>query len=505
MADIYANYGDGSTTGYYAVAKWAALTLYSVGNIVRQLAVPAVNGERCFRCSVAGTSGAAEPTWVTAQGGTTSADGTVTWVEVTGQSTYNWSAPHARLTQACNWTAVGDNIWVGHNHAELLSSGTGITITPQNSAVSPSKIMCVNTAGSIPPVSADLRTTATITQGGVAALTINGSSTYFYGISFITTAGGGTTVLNSSVSKQVFEKCVFANSVNSASNIVKLGANTNTEWIDCTYTTGNSGQSLQCNGSLFLWRGTGSSCTGTAATTFITTSLGGVGMIILDGVDISNQGSHNLCVLNASRTFVRFLNCKMPASFAIPNPTNAGGGRIYVENSDSAATNYRYEVRDTFGTLTTETVVIKTSPAGASDGTTPVSHKIVSTANCNGLSPFESDILVWCAAGARTVTLECITDNVVLTNADIYAEVSYLGNASYPQASRATSGVADQLTAGSNLTTSSATWTTTGLTTPKPQSFSVSFTTQFTGYVRIKVKMAKASTTTWLDPYPTVT
>lgn len=63
--------GDMSTT-----AGWVTETLYAVGNTVK----PTVANGHFYRCSAAGTSGAAEPTWPTASGGTVP-DGTVTWTE----------------------------------------------------------------------------------------------------------------------------------------------------------------------------------------------------------------------------------------------------------------------------------------------------------------------------------------------------------------------------------------------------------------------------------------
>ena len=42
----YINFGNGTSTGYYAVTAWAAATTKVCGNIVRQLATPAVNSER---------------------------------------------------------------------------------------------------------------------------------------------------------------------------------------------------------------------------------------------------------------------------------------------------------------------------------------------------------------------------------------------------------------------------------------------------------------------------
>jgi hypothetical protein len=51
--------------------------------------------------------------------------------------------------------------FVGHDHAETQS--TGITFTQRGSTTLLQDILCVNAAASVPPVSADLRTTGSIT------------------------------------------------------------------------------------------------------------------------------------------------------------------------------------------------------------------------------------------------------------------------------------------------------------------------------------------------------
>ena len=83
----YVDYGNGSSTGYYGVTAWAALTTKVCGNLVRQLAAPTVGNERVFVCiaSTAGTgaTGASEPGWTITRGGQTT-DSTVTWAEATG-------------------------------------------------------------------------------------------------------------------------------------------------------------------------------------------------------------------------------------------------------------------------------------------------------------------------------------------------------------------------------------------------------------------------------------
>lgn len=92
--------------GYVAYDPWAALTIYTVGTnwglgidgevypgaVVR---VPTVNNGHIYLATVAGTSGAVEPTWPTTSGATV-ADGTVTWQEA---GRYLWTPTYA-LTRA---------------------------------------------------------------------------------------------------------------------------------------------------------------------------------------------------------------------------------------------------------------------------------------------------------------------------------------------------------------------------------------------------------------------
>lgn len=86
----YVNAGDGATTGYYAVAKWSAMTICPPGTIRRQTA-PALGSERCFvavQLNQAGSTGTTEPTWVVTRGARTSDIG-VSWQEITGVPALN--------------------------------------------------------------------------------------------------------------------------------------------------------------------------------------------------------------------------------------------------------------------------------------------------------------------------------------------------------------------------------------------------------------------------------
>lgn len=66
-----------------AYAAWTASTAYSIGDVVRAAALQPTG--LVFRCTVAGTSGSAQPPWPTDIGSTLT-DGTVTWQAIS--STY---------------------------------------------------------------------------------------------------------------------------------------------------------------------------------------------------------------------------------------------------------------------------------------------------------------------------------------------------------------------------------------------------------------------------------
>lgn len=489
---------------YTAVAQYANAHVYSVGDIVRQLAAPAVGSERCFRCTTAGTSGGSEPVWILTKGATTNA-GTAVFTEVTGNSTHAWNAPSARLALIWgSFAAAGDTIFVSEDHAETQS--TALSTTGVGTSAAPLIVLCVNHSGSVPPVSADLRTTATISTTGASGITFRGAG-YLYGITITSgngTSNGSGSYATTSDSPMTFEACTLALGGNNSSSRMLFGATGS----DCSVTLintkisfANATQSLQPRCPV-VWKNTASALSGTSPTALFNDNNGAGVQVTADGVDLSATANTLVAAQTAQQSQFTFINCKLNASVTIAaTPTSRAGSRTDLIVSDSTSSGNRQERYRYEGTLTRESTVTRTN--GATDGTAHMAWKVVTTANAKWAFPFETfPVAIWntVTGSAITATVEMLTDGVTLNTADIWLLVEYLGASGNPLASAVSSGTADILAAGSNHSTSSTTWTTTGISSPTKQSMSVSFTPQMVGLVRITAMVAKASTTVYIDP-----
>src|SRR5579872_7517095 len=96
----YINYGNGSSTGYYAVSQWVTSHAYSVGDLVIPKTAPAVGNERVYVCTIAGTSNV-EPTWTFAKGDI-NAGSAESFQECTGQPGVNGDNTNVPAWSASN-------------------------------------------------------------------------------------------------------------------------------------------------------------------------------------------------------------------------------------------------------------------------------------------------------------------------------------------------------------------------------------------------------------------
>ena len=285
----YINYGNGSSTGYYALAKWATGTVYAVGNIVRQNATPSLTNERCFICTVAGTSGGSEPSWTLTQGAKTT-DNTVTWQECSGKAAVNGDQTNPPLSSGQRSQSVALGSIIQNNAATFLficstagTAGSGepsySTTTGATTSDSGVTWTCIGAAGSF---------------GKWAAPIVRMAS------SWSATATGDTNYVSS----------IHAESIGSFNSIVFPSYTTVLTKFVCTNQTGNiPPQSTDLT--------TGASATSTQNTI----NINGV-QAYFYGISFTSSTSYIL-IGDVSGDFVYFQNCAL-------NCIGNGGGPVYI-------------------------------------------------------------------------------------------------------------------------------------------------------------------------------
>lgn len=465
-------------------------------------------------CTTAGTTGnGAEPSF-SDTAGTTTADNTVTWTSLGAVGNFAaWAAPHARLANAyaANWGTAKNTFYVGDDHSETQSTNMTLTTPSSNTIANLCWIYCIDHTVSLPPTSSNLKTTATIATTGNTAIT---HATYCYYNGFLFKSGSGAnnsapTIGIGDYGGLYFENCTHAIVATGSGAVLALGNAGGSQKISLTNTIlsfGATGQSVAIRMNNIVWRNTASAIGGTVPTTLFP-GTGGAGVLLAEGIDLSAAGAGKTIVgagLNSPSRFM-FVDCKLGASVTLAATQVIPGAVADFIRCDSGATIYKQNRWAYEGILKPETTIIRSG--GASDGTTGISWNLTTPAATFWVNPFECfPISIWNTVTGSTVTLtiEIVNDGTTLNNDDIWVDVEYMGSSATPIGSVATSTKSNGLAAGSAITSSSTTWTTTGLASPIKQKLVATFTPQLAGYLRAYVKMAKASKTVYVDPLITL-
>lgn len=420
----------------------------------------------------------------------------------------DWANAYLTLSAALTAKAAGDDFWVSEDHAE--STAGAVTLTLPGTAASPNRIICVNHAGTVPPVSADLATTATVITTGANSISFASGFGYIYGITF--TAGNGSSAANiqapsSAASSLYFKSCLIKLGSTGAANQILFGVNTANigEMVTLDNTPLQFGavtQSVLVQVARLIWKNTASAIAGSAPTTLFTAGTRPA-TIICDGVDLSAITGTIVGATSQPSAQFYLKDCKLNAAATVAaTPASQATNHVYLTRSDSAGTNYRHEKYTYEGTQTVETTIIRTG--GASDGTTGLAWKIVTTANSKVTFPFESlPLAKWNNSTASNVTITVYGiwgGGAVPNNDDIWMEIAYLGSSATPVATfNSANTKADVLAAGTAQTADASTWggSTTAfkmvvtLSSPQPA---------LKGTIYVTIKAAKATSTFYIDP-----
>lgn len=436
-------------------SPWIKNTTPTLGDIITDVAAVHI-----FICSTAGTTGSSEPSWNTSAVGNTTTDNTAHWTYL-GTSFSAWAAPGARLSivMASGWGVNGNTFFIGDDHAETQSSNFSFPNQSLGTTASPCFAYCVDHTKSVPPSSsADLKTTATITTTTSASISLfpNNGFCYFYGITFQCGSGANApnfAILNGASGRLKFDTCTLSLPGTAGGAVLGLpgasGIDSNYLELENTTVHFGSAGTIEIGGRL-RWRNTASALSGTMPGSSGLINHNSGGSAVFEGVDLSALGSNPIfsntgVVFNGAFSLI---DCKLGSSWSVGGGVNpsANLGCVYeLINCDNAGTIYRQGRYMFAGTLLDQEIVVRTG--GASDGTTPISWNITTTANSAWIFPFESfPISIWSTlTGAnRTVTLYGIWNSANLpNNDDIWIDCAYYGASGSPLASFANSSKAN--------------------------------------------------------------
>jgi hypothetical protein len=455
--------GDMTNTPIWTTVKNTSVTL---GHVIKSN-----DGTKILIASTAGTAGnGAEPTWSTTLGGTT-ADNTVTWttLKISSNVFSNWAAPHNRIqcVTAANWGGtIGNTFFLGNNHNPSTQGATFAAFTSgggTSTIIAPTRVLSVNEAGSMPPVSADLLAGAT--ESVIGGAIDFGFFGYCYGLSLINNATAGNLEIrlsSTNFSEMLLDTCTFNFAGNdSAGGIGCNGDFGHATFRDCKFRFGNASQVIYLSGWTDFLNCTFAD-TGTVPTTlFGQDGLGqGTGVVMsVIGCDLS-QITGTIFKLLSSRTSVLIEGCKTNAaltamfgqSIVSPSRQYALAARCGPDNKRNRMWLSQFQ-----GDIIPELTVVRTGGANDDVG---YGWKATTTANINGNAILGGSFLRTPYFGrfntvtgaSKTVTAHGLIFAASLpTNFDLQLDVQYPSDASSPILSRVGSRV-DVLATPTTLT-----------------------------------------------------
>lgn len=424
-----------------------------------------------------------------------------------------WNTARATLGSAVSLAVGGDTVYVSPAHNE---GGNARSITSAGTPESPVRIFCAQDDAQ-PPTR--LSTGGRMVSGS-GNISMQGSiAAHGLHIQSGTGANLANILLGTTASVDVIqtyhEGTFYVGSTNSAS-VIQLGSDTNTtssrsrfNWKDCNARLGHAAGRINVFQD-FLWRG-GALLAGPALSCLMRVGIfGRTCRVEIDSVDFSQMATTtDLVSGQLSNGKINFRNCLMPSGWTgqpvqgLIDPSL----RVGLYNCDAVnagypeLTSYALWIMTFAGSIRSDTGVLRA--AGASDGVAATSLRMATNANAVWYSsPLETDeFFIWNdkVGSAVTLSLDVVSDGALLTNADAWLEVQYLGSANQ-SLGRFTSGRAGLLEQATAHPTSTATWSGIGaMVTPRKQRLNVTFTAQEVGPVLCRVMLGKPNTTLYVD------
>jgi hypothetical protein len=436
--------------------------------------------------------------------------------------------------------AGGDTIYVHNTHA--YNAGAAITWTLPETGTGLVQVICVD-GGDVTGASlvdgtvGNLTTGATEETGGNFGFTVNTATSqaaklYIFGMTIAVGSGSNQAsaiiTLGNVFGELELEACNIQSKGTRTGGVLALGGATSHNQIfrNCTFKYGNTAQTTAVGNGRYEFYNCSIDSSGSAPTSFLNVSSARGGIVYCSSCDWSVatnvftntvSGPHkvymNNCVIGTptTGTHVGYAG----ASYEFHACTAADGS--------NGADILSYYLEDYEGVIEDDqTVYLTTGSAQGEqdDGTdTPYSLKMTPSAACAPASPLYTPWIYQLvgSTGAKTVTLKVAhTESAVLTDADIFMEVEYMGEPGATGTQRVANSPQSQLeidddaniiapiyrdiiTAGTNRTDTSVAWT--GIASEKTHTLTASVTCDEVGYIRCRVGLTKDTTNpVYIDP-----
>lgn len=435
-----------------------------------------------------GTAGSgSEPSWNTAALGNTTTDSGITWTYIKAGAFANWACPHAKVkncTQHSNSSAV-NQYYVGNNHAVTYPTNTSIAWSAgaatlirnvNGNQAGPIALYVVDEAGSVPPTTADLRTSgASETCAGSANFNISGLQNirHMYGMTAVMTSTGGAFGINIGQNQPdtYYENCTFSMGTGvtggASFNLNNNVAQGQIHMKGCTFKFNNASNFIDPRGKVTLEGCTFDVSVATPNDLFFPQGSTLESLTVV-GSDLSSAAVNNIFRCGNQSFHADFVDCKLPSTFKFVNTSwqtallNGSEGRVNYIRCDNGSPTYKMASFDANAFMVTVTTTYR--DGGATDGTTPYAWQVKTSQQCIGFSQsFRVPPIAtyFPHATGKSATIYGLMNSAAMpTNAEVYADVHYLGSGSSPIATIKSNRVSDFLTTTtpSNLTADTSDW-----------------------------------------------
>lgn len=420
-----------SSVKWAAFATWAASTAYTVGQIVKR---PGTTSLRHYRCEVAGTSGASQPTWQTTPNGTMTDNG-ITWRCISCVASYGWDSAVGTIIQTVNVANAGNNdvVFVDSTHDEVDAGNVG---------TNGSLVISVNAAGSVPPVKADYQ------RGAKCRITATGtlgiSTVNAYGLDFVADTGSSAGSINacSGNNGNFFSDCLFHLKNTSSSSQITLNGTLGglSEWTNNTRVRfgGHASQIITLSNVALNW--SNGDVNSVSADTVMPTALFNSSTfngtpVTVRGVDLTGFTGTRFITADAGRSYL-FEDCRLADSVAYINGNSGSrhpdGANVRFINCSRVTVQTKqsmYNLESIYNKQWTPFCVLANTPDLGSGKQTEI-HRIIST-NSQGFPSKGLMVKKWNkSVSALTATIRGIYFGPTLpTQADFFMTLSYPGDA----------------------------------------------------------------------------